>query len=354
MFPDTQPKVLVVDDEPAMCALLEHMLEPVVSRVETADSATKALEEIERGDFDVVLCDVCMPGVNGLELLSFAQQAEWDLGIILVTGYLRVEQVIEALRLQAADFLAKPFTAQEVCAAVSRTHRRLLARREARAYQSSLETSIQRRTCDLERALQELEANYQTTLEALVAALDAREHETCAHSFRVRTYTLHLARLLGYPLALLPALGQAALLHDIGKVAVTDSILLKRGTLTPDEWVEMRKHAVAGAEILERVPFLRSAAAIVRHHHEHFDGSGYPHGLAGDTIPLGARIFAFADTLDAITSDRPYRKAIGFPKVREEIERLKGTQFDPRVTDTFLRVPETIWKELRAETERGG
>jgi putative nucleotidyltransferase with HDIG domain len=200
--------------------------------------------------------------------------------------------------------------------------------------------------------LRELESNYQTTLEALVAALDAREHETCAHSFRVRSYTAYLARLLNYPLALMTPLGQAALLHDIGKVSVADSILLKCGKLTPEEWVEMKKHAVAGAEILERVPFLRPAAAIVRHHHERFDGSGYPDGLTGDKIPLGARIFVFADTLDAMTSDRPYRKALGFEKVREEVERLNGTQFDPLAAEAFLRVPESTWKELRAETER--
>ena len=353
MFPNLRPKILIADDEPAVCGLLRQMLEPLAAKVKTVNSATTALEEIERGDYDIIVCDVCMPGVSGLELLSFARQADWDLGFILVTGHLRVEQVIEALRLQASDFVAKPFTVQELTDAISRTYQRLLAKREARAHRGLLETSIQRRTRDLERALQELQTNYQTTLEALVAALDAREHETCAHSFRVRAYTAYLARLLGYPLGLVSPLGQSALLHDIGKVAVTDAILLKRGKLTPEEWVEMKKHAVAGAEILERVPFLRAAAAIVRHHHERFDGSGYPAGLAGDTIPLGARIFAFADTLDAITSDRPYRKAAGFEKVCEEVERLKGAQFDPRVAETFLRVPETVWKELRAETERG-
>jgi putative nucleotidyltransferase with HDIG domain len=198
-------------------------------------------------------------------------------------------------------------------------------------------------------ALSELETNYQMTLEALVAALDAREHETFSHSLRVRSYTRHLARRAGFPPALLPSLEHGALLHDIGKVAVADSILLKPGKLTAEEWVEMRKHPIAGDEILRRVPFLRPASAIVRHHHERFDGTGYPDGLKGPEIPLGARIFAVVDTLDAMTSDRTYRKAPGFEAARAEIQRCSGRQFDPHIVELFLRIPPATWMQARSE-----
>ncbi len=185
-----------------------------------------------------------------------------------------------------------------------------------------------------------------------MVALDAREHETYAHSFRVRAYTGHLARLAGYTPALLPQLEHAALLHDIGKIAVSDAILLKPGALTQDEWVEMRKHPAAGERILRRVSFLQPAAVIVRHHHEQYDGGGYPDGLAAEQIPLGARIFALADALDAVTSDRPYRKAPGFRAMRDEVRRCSGAQFDPRIADLFLQVPEDTWKRIRDAAER--
>ncbi len=165
----------------------------------------------------------------------------------------------------------------------------------------------------------------------------------------MRAYTRHLARRAGFPPALLPSLEQAALLHDIGKVAVGDAILLKPAKLTPEEWVEMRKHSIAGDEILKRVPFLRPASAIVRHHHERFDGTGYPDGLKGPEIPLGARIFAVVDTLDAMTSDRAYRKAPGFEAARAEIERCSGKQFDPHIVELFLKIPPATWVQARSE-----
>ncbi|MFZ0964875.1 MAG: HD domain-containing phosphohydrolase [Terriglobia bacterium] len=343
------PKILVVDDEPAVRMFFREALRPVTAHVAEAADAACALEAIESGDFDLIVCDVWMPGASGLDLLSMAQQSRWDVGFILVTGEIQVETVITALRMEAADFLLKPLTVEEVTRSVARAFERLVAARQARAYQGSLETSIERRTHELEMALSELESNYQMTLEALVAALDTREHETFSHSLRVRSYTRYLARRAGYPPALLPSLEQAALLHDIGKIAVADAILLKPDKLTAEEWAEMRKHPIAGDEILKRVPFLRPASAIVRHHHERFDGTGYPDGLKGAEIPLGARLFAVADTLDAMTSDRAYRKGPGFEAARAEIERHTGGQFDPHIVDLFLKIPPAAWTQVRNE-----
>jgi putative nucleotidyltransferase with HDIG domain len=343
------PKVLVVDDDPAVRAFFREVLSPVTAQVAEVGDAPCALGAIESGDFDVILCDVWMPGATGLDLLTMAQQTHWDVGFIMVTGEIQIETVIAALRMQASDFLLKPLTPEEVTRSVTHTFERLVSSRQARAYQGSLETSIQRRTRELEAALSELESNYQMTLEALVAALDAREHETFSHSFRVRAYTRFMARRAGYPPALMPSLEQGALLHDIGKIAVSDAILLKPTKLTPEEWVDMRKHPIAGDEILRRVPFLRPASAIVRHHHERFDGTGYPDELTGAQIPLGARLFAVADTLDAMTSDRLYRPARGWETARNEIRLYSGTQFDPQIVELFLKVPPTAWMQVRAE-----
>jgi response regulator RpfG family c-di-GMP phosphodiesterase len=318
--------------------------------VSVAENAATALEAIESGKFDIIVCDIWMPGCSGLELLTLAQQSKWDVGFILTSGQARIEQIVEALRLGASDFLLKPFTISTLQKSIARTFRLLQMERESRASRTSLEASIERLTRGLMQALRELEENYQITLEALVHALDAREHETFAHSLRVRAYTLHLARLVSYPPAFMPQLGHAALLHDIGKIAVADSILLKPSELTEKEWLQMRRHVLAGEEMLNRIPFLRPSAPVVRHHHERFDGKGYPDGLAGERIPLGARLFSLADTLDAMTSDRVYRKATGLPEVYAEVSRQRGVQFDPQIADLFLKTPERVWQQVRDST----
>ena len=345
--------VLVVEDQPSVRSFVVESLEPLASRVAQTADAVGALETIESGDFDVVVSDLYLPGATGLDLLAMAHQSQWDVTLHPddrtsggragdhSSAFASCGFLAETINLTGPDRGGHP---QPPAIDPSARSPRLLRLRLRPAY--SVAPAIWR------AALRFVEANFQATLEALVAALDAREHETYAHSSRVRAYTTHLARLLGYPPALLPQLEHAALLHDIGKIAVSDAILLKPGKLTEEEWVEMRKHPAAGEQILTRVSFLRSAAFIVRHHHERFDGSGYPDGLAREQIPLGARIFAFADTLDAMTSDRRYRKAPGFDAVQNEVCRCIGTQFDPRVAEIFCRVPQETWKALRARVEQ--
>ena len=352
MVVNSLPKILVIDDEPSMRSFLVQALDPVSTKLAEAGDASQAIEQIEREEFDIIVSDLYMPGISGLELLAKAKQSQWDLRFIIITGRPDVPEVVRALQLQAADFLLKPFDIKTLTDSVQRNFHQLIRQREGHAYRSSLEMSIQRRTQDLENVLSHVESNYRTTLEAMVAALDAREHETYAHSFRVRAYTIHLARLVGYPPALIPQLENAALLHDIGKIAVSDLILLKPGKLTPEEWVEMKKHSIVGEQILKRISFLQPAAPIIRHHHERIDGTGYPDGLRSEQIPLGARIFAFADTLDAMTSDRFYRKALGFDAVPDEIRRCSNTQFDPRIAEVFRQIPLTTWLELRRQVEQ--
>jgi hypothetical protein len=217
-------------------------------------------------------------------------------------------------------------------------------------------TALRRKNEQLEEANREilkmtetLKETYDGTLEALVTALDARDRETKGHSTRVTEYTLDIARRLGF-LPGSPAwedLKRAALLHDVGKIGVSDFILHKPGPLTPEEWEEMRRHPVIGHEMLKGVRFLAGPTEIVRSHHERFDGKGYPRALAGDEIPVGARIFAVADTFDAMTSDRPYRRALPWEAARDEIVRHSGTQFDPQVVEAFLEAYEG-WVRRRA------
>ncbi len=196
--------------------------------------------------------------------------------------------------------------------------------------------------------------SYESTLQALTTALDTRDEETEEHSQRVKQYTLLIARQLNVPADELEDMSRGALLHDIGKIGVPDAILLKPGRLTDQERALMRKHPEIGYRMIAHIPFLARAAQIVLHHHETFDGSGYPAGLAGASIPLGARIFTVADTFDAITSDRPYRKGQSVEVALAEIKRCSGTQFDPQVVAAMLAVPreelEAVAAQLRLRT----
>jgi putative nucleotidyltransferase with HDIG domain len=189
------------------------------------------------------------------------------------------------------------------------------------------------------------------TLVSLVSALDARERETRAHSVRVQEYTMTLAKTMGVPEGELKAIATGALLHDIGKIGIQDSILLKPGALTTAEWDVMRMHPAIGAEILESLGHIEKARQIVVAHHERWDGSGYPAGMAGSAIPLGARIFTVADTLDAMTSDRPYRSKLSFQAAQDEIALCSGTQFDPEVVNVFLGIPAELWQQIQCRAQ---
>jgi HD-GYP domain-containing protein (c-di-GMP phosphodiesterase class II) len=202
------------------------------------------------------------------------------------------------------------------------------------------------------RALVETAAAHEETLAALASSLDLREHETSLHSRRVREYTLLLAERLGIKgEAALANIGTGALLHDVGKIGVPDSILLKKGALTEEEWERIRLHPELGASLIGPIRFLESAREIVLAHHEKFDGTGYPRGLAGESIPLGARIFAVADVFDALTTDRPYKAALSYRSAADSIANGRGTHFDPDVADAFLKIP---FRDLAEIASRNG
>ena len=339
--------ILIVDDEDSVRTVLMRQLENEGSECRESASAVAALTELENRNYSLVISDVKMPGMSGMEFLRRARERNPETSFIMITGFKDIHVAVDSLRIGACDFITKPFDLNTIQHSVDMAleRRRLLI--ENRQYREKLESDIRARTMELHEALNEVEASYCITLETMVSALDAREHETRAHSQRVREYAATLAQYLGFKHDDLDQVARGALLHDIGKIGVPDSILLKPGKLTDDEWTEMKKHSETGYDILQGIEFLAPAADIVLCHHERWDGMGYPNRLSGADIPLGARIFAIADTMDAITSDRPYRKARSFEDARHEISRCSGLQFDPHITDTFLNMPVETWTEIR-------
>jgi HD-GYP domain-containing protein (c-di-GMP phosphodiesterase class II) len=210
-----------------------------------------------------------------------------------------------------------------------------------------LETRVEQATHHLAAAYRELESTYGATLEALGSALDTRDVGTEAHSRRVHGYALATAREYGIVEADLRDLAHGVLLHDIGKIGIPDGILLKPGPLTPEEWKIMRTHPEIGKRLIENIPFLRGAVPIVYSHHEKWDGSGYPRGLQGEDIPVGARIFSVVDAFDAMTFDRPYSRAVSFGAARAELRRSAGAHFDPAVVEAFMRLPDHVLEDIR-------
>ena len=339
-------KILIVDDETQIRSMLARSLTDISCECIPSSNAFDALDKIRSDRFSLVMSDVCMPGMSGLELLRCIKKHDPDISVIMITGVLDLTTAVDSLRLGACDYITKPFDLLSVRRAVSRALERRRLIQENRYYQQELERLVQERTYELKGALKEVEEGYRFTLEALAAALDAREHETQAHSQRVREYAITLAQHLSLNASELTDIGRGALLHDVGKIGVPDSILLKPAKLTPEEWVQMRRHPQVGYDILRGIKFLAPAADIVLTHQERWDGRGYPNGLSQSDIPLGARIFGVVDTLDAMTSDRPYRKKLSFQAAREEVRRCSGTQFDPQVAEAFLGIAPETWQSI--------
>jgi putative nucleotidyltransferase with HDIG domain len=343
----SRERILIVDDEDSIREVVATLLEKQGYECVAAQSAHDALGHLHLRPFDLVLSDILMPEMNGLELLGRVREHHCDLPVVMVTATHDITTALEAIRRGAYDYILKPFERDELYHGTGRAleHRRLVM--ENKRYQQGLEIQVAERTSQLTQAIVELQQSYDYTLEALGGALDLKDAETQGHCQRVTAYTICLARAMGVPSSDLPHIARGAFLHDIGKMAVPDQILRKPGPLNDDEWIILKRHCEIGYAALLRIPFLKDAAEIVLTHHERYDGTGYPRGLKQDEIPLGARIFAVADTLDAMISDRPYRRALSLEAAKEEIRRHAGTQFDPHVVEFFQSMQDSVWWELR-------
>jgi putative nucleotidyltransferase with HDIG domain len=342
-------RILVVDDENHVRSMIGATLERRGYDVQLSSSGRHALEILEHNTFDLVLTDIVMQDGNGIFLLDRIRGKLPNVPVVMVSAIHDISVAIDSMRRGAYDYLLKPFEREHLVATVDRALEYRQALQETHNYQQNLEQVVRARTEMLRQAMEDLEHSYDITLEALGDALDLKDSETEGHSKRVTAYTIALARAMGISPAEIKVIARGAFLHDIGKMAIPDDILRKPAALTSDEQKVMREHCTRGFNILRKIPFLSEAAEIVFSHQEHYDGTGYPTGLRGGEIPIGARIFAVADTLDAITSDRPYRKASSFDAARQEILRCSGTQFDPSVVEVFLKIPNELWHELRSE-----
>jgi response regulator RpfG family c-di-GMP phosphodiesterase len=339
-------RLLVADDDVAVRSVLEELL-CAEYECEAVGSAEEALGLLESGEFQLVLSDLAMPGMSGLEMIPRVRELAPDTLVIVVSGSQEIESAVEALRAGAFDYVVKPFDLEHIQFAVRRAleHQRLLAAK--RGYETYLERMIEQRTEELDAALRSCERAYRMTLKALVAALETRDSETHGHSERVVNFSLRLGQELELSAEQMRSLEFGSLLHDIGKIGVPDAILRKPAKLTEEEWVRMREHPLHGQKILGDIEFLEGAARVVAQHHERWDGTGYPLGLSGEEIDLCARIFAVADAFDAMVSDRVYRTGRTYEAALAELDGCAGVQFDPRVVEAFRCIPRQEWERLR-------
>ncbi|MGQ0507627.1 MAG: HD domain-containing phosphohydrolase [Myxococcaceae bacterium] len=350
-IPPIPPRILIVDDDPSVRDVISVLLNEEGYRCTVAHGADMALELILAEETPLVISDMKMPGKDGLWLLECLRSQYPDTSVIMLTGYGDTEAAVDCLRRGAVDYLLKPPRLTDLIRAIERALAKRRIELARKRYQKKLERKVRDRTTELRAALKDISFTYQNTLLALVAALDAREHETSDHSQRVVKYTTAIGAQMGIAGTELEEIGRGALLHDIGKIGVPDAVLLKPGKLTPEEWTEMRKHPDIGYQMIQAIPFLSTPARIVLSHQERFDGGGYPRKLQKNEIHIGARIFSVADTLDAMTSDRPYRKGTSFGNAIQEIARCANTQFDPEVVKAFLAIGEEGLLQIKRDMQ---
>jgi putative two-component system response regulator len=339
--------VLIVDDEAIDREVLLRKLTSSGYLCEACADGASALRMIAREPYDVVLCDLTLADMKGATLLKEVLRIRSDAAFVLVTEGGDVDSAVAALKEGAYDYVVKPYSLEEVSVAVSRALERRRLIQENREYERTLEQKVVGRTQELRQAFELLQQTYRSTLMALSTALDTREPDFHGHSQRVMLYALELAGILGVEERELRALEQGALLHDIGKLGLPDSLLRKKSDLSEGEWVLMRRHPEIGFRILSGISFLQEAARLVLQHQERFDGTGYPAGLKGTEILPCARILAVADTLEAMTSNRPFQAGISFEEARIRIAGLAGNQLDPEVANAFFSMPVSIWVEIR-------
>lgn len=329
-------KVLVVDDEREIVGFLQELLSLKGHEVQCLSDSRRGVETFRTFCPDVCVLDYQMPYVSGADLLDSFKKLDPTAEVIFLTGQDETALAVSLMKRGAFDFLLKPIELGQLSLSVERAleHRRLV--KENEAYRRGLETLVAIKTEALNDALHGLTHVHSATLDALALALDFRDQSTSGHSRRVADLTAGAAKEHGVTGDSLVQIQHGALLHDIGKLKIPDSILWKPSSLDEDEWVTMRRHPEYGFEFLHHIEFLKGAADLVFSHHEKYDGSGYPRQLEGEEIPFGARIFSIVDAVDAMIYKRPYNTPITFQQAAAEVRRCSGTHFDPQLVPTTL------------------
>ncbi len=330
----------LIDDDLTSLNFMGLALRKYNGPIHRFSDPVKAIASLEENPPDIVITDLVMPKLDGFGVMAEVRKFSPDIAMILLTGQSEVESAVEAMKRGACDYVTKPVNPQRLQAAISLAEQ---VRRTSLSGAAAKCGSFPEAIAALQSQIRQLNESAQR---ALIVALDARERETKQHSVRVSLYATHLAQLMGLDFSRIREIQSGALLHDIGKIGIPDSILNKPGALTDDEWMEMRKHPEIGYSIVKALIGEGEGAHVVLCHHERYDGGGYPIGLKGGQIPLGARLFAVVDAYDALTSTRPYREKANHWEAMGEITRSSRTHFDPDVVSCFVKVPEERWVEL--------
>ncbi len=334
--PFMQDRILIVDDEDMICRVLVRRLSAEGYACTTAHNGKEGLNYAHKNPFSLIISDINMPEMDGLELLKRVKTMNPNMMVIMVTAYPEIDMAVEAMRLGAYDFIIKPADLDLVVLSVKRALEKKRLEEEVEAYHKNLEKLVEEKTAGLRQAYRILKKVHLDSVKVLVEAIDAKDPYTRGHSDRVKRMSLKIALRLGFNEEKLEILEYAALLHDIGKIGIRDEILQKPATLNTEEYQYIQEHPLIGIKILEGIEFFKDKIPLIRHHHEHFDGQGYPDGLAGEAIPLGARIIAVPDSFDAMSSMRPHRGALPLQNILVELEAGKGKQFDPKILEIFL------------------
>lgn len=346
----SQTSILIIDAKPER----RTMLASFVGRkyhCEVADNFSSAADLIRTKEFATVMA--LPPSVSeGTAFVEFLSAVTPQPTLIFIINDQKGYDTAKAFKLGVYEVIQMPFTMNHIEMAVDSAVKKYRTERANGDLNKQVEEVVVKRTADLELTLENLKNAYRSTLRAMIIALDARDLETRGHSDRVVKYSLRLGREMGLDTMQLNDLEFGALLHDIGKINIPDEILRKPDKLNAEEWTKMRNHPQHGERILKDIPFLDGARRVVSQHHEKWDGSGYPLGLKGDQIDLGARIFSVVDAFDAMMSDRVYRKGRTYGAAANELREYAGTQFDPAVVNAFLNIPESEWSELQGQAFR--
>ena len=360
-----QATILVTDDDPRIRTVLADILDGEGYRVLQAGSGMETLDLLANQEVDVVLLDITMPGMDGLETMRRikSEPSLKHIPVVIVTGVGDREARLEALKLGADDFLTKPPHMAELTARVRSLVKVKAYHDHLLNYQKELEDTVERRTRELRSTLAELadtnnrlKTSSLNTIHCLSRAAEFKDEDTAAHIQRIGEYARIIGRQLGMSQQDQEMLIYATPMHDIGKIGIPDRILLKPGKLDAEEWAVMQQHTVFGGKILsvEANGFLGLARTIALTHHEKWDGSGYPEGLAGEKIPLAGQITAAADVFDALSSDRPYKKAFPLDQSADIVVEGRGSHFAPQVVDAFSSVKEEIFTIRKRYADEGG
>jgi putative two-component system response regulator len=328
--------ILIVDDEESIRTVIAQRLIKENYSCVTASNGKEALRHLYGNNFSLIISDVKMPEMDGMELLSNVKALDPNMMMIVMTAYPEIDIAIEAMRLGAYDFIIKPFDLELMVLTVKKALETKKLQEELEDFDNRLRRLVETRTAKLNETLRALKMAHFDSVKVLVGAIDAKDPYTVGHSDRVRKMSLKIGTKLDFREDRLERLEYGALLHDIGMIGIGNEILQKKDPLSPEEYQYIRTHPLIGVKIVEGVEFFKDKIPMIRHHHEHFDGSGYPDGLLGVAIPLEARIILVSDAFDAMTSLRPHHQPIALEDALGELEKGRGKQFDPEMVEIFL------------------